>query len=181
MSKSQSSASVKPAASVIEELARTDARHWQSVVSRVEDPITARLLVNLLDTMPDLRTERLGVYLAASETVKRDQIRWAKNYRLGKSVGIAVKLFISTLTGTTLAIARGLRWLAKTCGLRMSSNRPAVASAAVAGVAGSREPAVTVGPAGPARAGVFEWVTPNGLLIVVDHFGALEEGVEMAV
>lgn len=168
MSKSHSTASVNPAASVIEELARTDARQWQGVVSRVEDPITARLVVDLLDTMPDLRMERVGVYLAARETVQRDQVRYAKNFRRGKAVGLVVKLFISALMGTTLAIARGLRWLAKACASRMSSNRPAVASAAVPAAASDQEPVA------PGRAGIVELMTPAGLLIIVEYFGDLE-------
>ena len=168
MSQSHSTASVKPAASVIEELARTDARQWQGVVSRVDDPITARLVVDLLDTMPDLRMERVGVYLAARETVQRHQVRYAKSFRRGKAVGLVVKLFISALMGTTLAIARGLRWLAKACASRMSSNRPAVASAAGPAVASDQEPVA------PGRAGIVELMTSAGLLIIVEYFDDLE-------
>lgn len=168
MSKSHSPASVKPAASVIEELARTDARQWQAVVNRVEDPITARLLVDLLDTMPDLRMERVGVYLAARETVKRDQVRYAKSFRCGKAAGLVVKLFISALTGTTLAIARGLRWSAKACASRMPGRRPVVASAAATSTTCDQQPVA------PGRAGIVERAIPGGLLIVVEHFGDLE-------
>lgn len=168
MSKSHSTASVKPAASVVEELARTDARQWQGVVSRVEDPITARLVVDLLDTMPDLRMERVGVYLAARETVQRDQVRYAKSFRRGKAVGLVVKLFFSALMGTTLAIARGLRWLANACVSRMSSSRPPVASATMPAATSDQEAVA------PGRAGIVEMMTPAGLLIIVEYFGDLE-------
>lgn len=163
MSHPQSVASVKPAAaSVFEELARTDVRQWQSVVSRVQDPITARLIVQLLDTMPELRSKRVGIYLAASETVKRDQVRFAKSFRRGKAVGVGLKLCISALTGTTLAIARGLRWLGKTCGSAL--HRPAASAAAA-----------------PGRAGITEVQTPTGLLIIVDGFGDMEPAFDTPV
>jgi len=65
-------------ASVIELLQRTDLAHWQDIVKRIDDPVTARLIVKLLDDDPHLREHRIGVYLAASETVKRSQMRFAR-------------------------------------------------------------------------------------------------------
>jgi len=76
--------------SVFEDLMRTDLAQWKSVVSRVQDPVTARLVVQFLDAHPQLKEKRAGVYLAAAETVQRDRIRFAKGYRTGRTVASVV-------------------------------------------------------------------------------------------
>jgi hypothetical protein len=78
-------------ASVLEQLQRTDLRYWQNLAQRVSDPVTARVIVKLLDADPYLREHRIGVYLAACETVKRSQIRYARWHRYGQAVGVLLR------------------------------------------------------------------------------------------
>jgi hypothetical protein len=78
-------------ASVLEQLQRTDLRYWQNLAQRVSDPVTARVIVKFLDADPYLREHRIGVYLAACETVKRSQIRYARWHRYGQVVGVLLR------------------------------------------------------------------------------------------
>lgn len=93
--KNVSQPTVQP--SVLEELCRTDLAHWKGLTTRVKDPLTARVIVQALDADPYLRKHRIGVYLAASETVKRDQIRYARGRRCGAAVGRVLKLVAQAL------------------------------------------------------------------------------------
>jgi uncharacterized protein (DUF169 family) len=84
---SKSTHSVRPQMSVQEEIARTDLAQWKAVVSRATHPVTARLIVEALDLDTATKAANLGVYLVARETVKRDQIRYARARRAGQVVG----------------------------------------------------------------------------------------------
>ncbi|MBW8830746.1 MAG: hypothetical protein JF606_15215 [Burkholderiales bacterium] len=96
------------ATSVFEELSRTDLTQWQGVVSRVKDPVTARLVVQYLDAFPQLKENRAGVYLAACETVQRDRIRFAKSYRKGR-MAAAVLTSLMKLGKAILGLARAVK------------------------------------------------------------------------
>jgi len=95
-------------ASVFEELNRTDLTQWQGVVSRVKDPVTARLVVQFLDAYPQLKENRAGVYLAACETVQRDRIRFAKSYRKGR-MAAAVLTSLMKLGKAMLGLVRAVK------------------------------------------------------------------------
>lgn len=56
-----------------------------NMMSRVNDPVVARIFLNTLDMYPDLKLQFLGAYLMAEETVKRSQIRYAKAHDLGQA------------------------------------------------------------------------------------------------
>jgi hypothetical protein len=81
-------------ASVFEDLMRTDVSQWKGVVGRLKDPVTARLVVKFLDDHPQLREKRAGVYLAASETVQRDRIRYAKAMRAGRAAAVIARTLL---------------------------------------------------------------------------------------
>lgn len=91
---SKSPRPVVQSASVFEDLMRTDVSEWKSVVSRLKDPVTARLVVKFLDDHPQLREKRAGVYLAASETVQRDRIRYAKAMRAGRAAAVIARALL---------------------------------------------------------------------------------------
>lgn len=102
MSKSQSSVSHE---SVVDLLQRTDLAHWQQLSRRIADPVVARLVVRFLDDEPHLREQRVGVYLAASETVKRSQITYARWRRLGVVVGTLLRVSRKTVVYASGAVA----------------------------------------------------------------------------
>ncbi|MCR6481033.1 hypothetical protein NU688_33085 [Variovorax sp. ZS18.2.2] len=55
-----------------------DATQWRHMMSRLNDPVVARLVLAYLDANPAQRDRYPGGYLQATETVKRAQIRYAK-------------------------------------------------------------------------------------------------------
>lgn len=73
---------------------RTDVSQWKGVVGRLQDPVTAHLVVKFLDDHPQLREKRAGVYLAASETVQRDRIRYAKAMRAGRAAAVIARTLL---------------------------------------------------------------------------------------
>lgn len=99
MSNSQNQASANNT-SVTEALLRSDSAQWMAVAKRASDPVTARVIVTYLDQHPTLREQRAGVYLAASEAIKRDQMRYAKAKHLGQQVA-----------GTAHVVFRGIKFL----------------------------------------------------------------------
>ncbi|BDR09311.1 hypothetical protein CTR2_R26490 [Comamonas thiooxydans] len=80
MHQSQRSAK-KPASSPFD----VDRQLLVNMISRVNDPVVARIFLNTLDMYPDLKLQFLGAYLMAEETVKRSQIRYAKAHDLGQA------------------------------------------------------------------------------------------------
>ena len=83
-----------------EALLRADSVQWMAVAKRANDPVTARVIVAYLDQHPQLREQRAGVYLAASEAIKRDQMRYAKAKQLGQQVASVAR-----------AVYRGFKFL----------------------------------------------------------------------
>jgi hypothetical protein len=84
--------------SAFEELMRTDVATWKDLANRTNDPVVARMIVEVLDTHPALRERRIGVYLAARVTVQRSRIAYAKAHAAGRRAA---------------AIARGAKQLAQ--------------------------------------------------------------------
>jgi hypothetical protein len=72
--------------SAFEELMRTDVASWKDLAHRTNDPVVARMIVEVLDTHPALRERRIGVYLAARVTVQRSRITYAKAHAAGRRV-----------------------------------------------------------------------------------------------
>lgn len=81
--------------SVDEEFARTDLAHWKQVVSQCDNPVIARTIVQYLDAHPPLKAANAGVYLAASVTVEKSQITYAKAYRAGHVVAVVVRSILT--------------------------------------------------------------------------------------
>lgn len=77
--------------SIHEQLRQADFAHWKDLQTRISDFTTARLIVDFLDQHPSLKTQHLGVYLRACESVQRYRIRCAKRYRFGRTAGAVVK------------------------------------------------------------------------------------------
>jgi hypothetical protein len=97
-----STSCVSPA-SILEAMMRSDFNQWSPVVSRVRNPATARLIVQLLDGDPHLRQHRIGTYLAACETLERQERRYARAFRVGQLAGSAMCLTRQILQKVALA------------------------------------------------------------------------------
>lgn len=80
MHQSQRSAK-KPASSPFD----VDRQLLVNMISRVNDPVVARIFLNTLDMYPDLKLQFLGAYLMAEEAVKRSHIRYAKAHDRGQA------------------------------------------------------------------------------------------------
>lgn len=105
---SKSTQSVRPQVSVQEEIARTDLSNWKAVVSRANNPVTARLIVEALEADPATKAANLGVFLVARETVKRDQIRYSRGKRAGQVVGTVGRLLFRACKSIVSFIALGV-------------------------------------------------------------------------
>jgi hypothetical protein len=81
-------------------LNEADAKHWLDLIGRLNDPVVARIFVNVLNDSPLLRARFAGAYLSACETVKRDRIRYAK----GKAWGQFTRR-------TVVAMSRLIQWV----------------------------------------------------------------------
>lgn len=82
-----------------DQLNEAEAKHWLSLIGRLNDPVVARIFVNVLNDSPALRARFSGAYLSACETIKRDQIRYAK----GKAWGQFTRR-------TAVAVSRVIQW-----------------------------------------------------------------------
>lgn len=109
---------------------RMDVSEWKSVISRLKDPVTARLVVKFLDDHPQLREKRAGVYLAASETVQRDRIRYAKAMRAGRAAAVVAR--------TLLKAGKAVIGLGRPSAGARRAEAPMVASAAVVSIPASQ-------------------------------------------
>ena len=73
---SSSTRKTQQAASAFVSASQWDAKHLADMVSRVQDPLVADILIGLLEEHPDLKMQYLGVYTKAWETLRRaEQIR----------------------------------------------------------------------------------------------------------
>lgn len=75
-----------------------DRRLLVKMISRVNDPVVARVFLCTVEMYPDLKLQFLGAYLTAEEAVKRSQIRYAKARDMGlaaaRSKRAALKLMV---------------------------------------------------------------------------------------
>lgn len=83
MSQAQSSFRQKHSASP----ADVDRKLLAQMISRVNDPLVARVFLNACDQCPELKQEFLGAYLTAAEALKRSHIRYAKAREAGVAAG----------------------------------------------------------------------------------------------
>jgi len=107
-----------------------EVNHWLRMMGRLQDPVVARLVLGFLNDNPDLRDTHPGAFLLASETVKRDQIRYAKAYawgKLAKSVSRATgRGTVVAFTGLCMLATAGLSGVRK---LKHTMSRPAAPDA----------------------------------------------------
>lgn len=107
MTQTQSS-SKKPASSPSD----VDRKLLVNMISRVNDPVVARVFLCTVDMYPDLKLQFLGAYLTAEEAVKRSQIRYAKARDMGlvaaRSKRVALEL-LGTAWSLSVSFARWMR------------------------------------------------------------------------
>lgn len=83
-----------------------DAKHFADMVSRVNDPLVADILVGLLEEHPDLKMQYLGVYTKAWETLRRaEQIR-DRAYEAGQKLAER-RLKVKQCVAWSVRAARG--------------------------------------------------------------------------
>lgn len=76
------------------------------MISRVNDPVVARVFLCTVDMHPDLKLQFLGAYLTAEEAVKRSQIRYAKARDMGLAMARSKRVALKLLAGIwTLSVA----------------------------------------------------------------------------
>jgi hypothetical protein len=122
MQKNMAPATLQPT-SILEDMQRSDLNQWHAIVSRITHPVTARLVVQLLDNDPHLRQHRIGTYLAACETVELAHRRHAKARGAAKIVESIFKLpqrFIQKFA-KAMSVAQ-----AKTWGTGVKKSQPSV-------------------------------------------------------
>lgn len=56
----------------------TDRRMLASLIARVDDPVVARVFIDVVEQHPELKIEFLGAYLSAQEAIRRSKIQYAK-------------------------------------------------------------------------------------------------------
>jgi len=141
---SKSSQFVRPQMSIQEEIARTDLALWKAVVSRVNNPVTARLIAETLDKDEAAKAANLGVYLSARETVKRDQIRYVRAKAFGHVVGTVGRLSFRACKTVVSFIAAGVS--------KAQGKAPALKPVASQDVPVAAQPAAPVVTAVPVQA-----------------------------
>ena len=61
-----------------------DVAQWTILVARINEPTTARIIVEYLDGNSVQKNRYAGIYLRARDTVQRSRVRYAKAYRWGQ-------------------------------------------------------------------------------------------------
>lgn len=59
---------------------------WKYLVARIDDPATARLVVEFLDNDPALKGRYAGIYIRARDTVQRARVRYAIALKWGQRI-----------------------------------------------------------------------------------------------
>lgn len=62
-----------------------DVAQWKVLVARINEPTTARIIVEYLDSNSGQKNRYAGIYLRARDTVQRSRVRYAKAYKWGQS------------------------------------------------------------------------------------------------
>jgi hypothetical protein len=57
---------------------------WKYLVSRINEPTTAKIIVEYLDNDPAMKGRYAGIYLRARDTVQRSRVRYAKAFKWGQ-------------------------------------------------------------------------------------------------
>lgn len=80
------------------DLAAADCAHWKALIARIEEPAVAQLLVEYLDSQPELQLKRSGVYLSAHLTLEREaqrlrgeEQRAEQALAVGRNLGLLVR------------------------------------------------------------------------------------------
>ena len=94
----QTSSSQHQSSNPYAELAAADCAQWKALLARVEEPAVAQLLVEFLDSQPELRAKRAGAYLSAHLTLDREarrqqveEQRAEKALSFGRNLGLMVR------------------------------------------------------------------------------------------
>ena len=61
-----------------------DVAQWTILVARINEPTTARIIVEYLDGNSVQKNRYAGIYLRARDTVQRSRVRYAKAYTWGQ-------------------------------------------------------------------------------------------------
>lgn len=137
---SNASQATRAQSSVREEVARNDFAHWKAVSSRATNPVTARLIVEVLNADPAAKAANIGVYLAAYETVKRAQIRYAQAKRMGIAVGAIGRMLFRAVRSTVGFIASGGKKHDKAPALKEAAQECAPSNATAAAPVSAKQP-----------------------------------------
>lgn len=60
---------------------------WKYLVSRIDEPTTARIIVEYLDGEPAQKARFAGIYIRARDTVQRSRVRYARALKWGQMLG----------------------------------------------------------------------------------------------
>ena len=60
---------------------------WKYLVSRIDEPTTARIIVEYLDSEPAQKARFAGIYIRARDTVQRARLRYARALKWGQLAG----------------------------------------------------------------------------------------------
>lgn len=61
-----------------------DAQHLAGMIRKLNDPLVARIFLEVLNQYPELEKRYLGSYLKAIETIERHQVHYAKAHAVGQ-------------------------------------------------------------------------------------------------
>lgn len=87
----------------VQQARHVECNHWLGMMGRLQDPVVARLVLGFFNENMRLRDQHPGAFLIAAETVKRDQIRYAKAYAWGR---LARAVTVATGRGTFVTVER---------------------------------------------------------------------------
>jgi hypothetical protein len=132
--------------SAFEELMRTDLVNWKALATQVNDPVVARMIVEVLDAHPAMRERRIAVYLAARVTVQRSRVAYARAHATGRRAAAFARgsmQFAQRLFGGFRRIAEHARPTRDVAGSLPATIVAAASATAVAdhGVEAQHEPA----------------------------------------
>lgn len=110
--------------------AAIEAAQWRDMMSRLRDPVVARLVIEHLDSNVQMREHFPAAYLVAKETVKREHIRYAKARDRGRLLASTVSTGAQLLKDSARASLRAATWLtekARQAAARKAAGTPAPA------------------------------------------------------
>lgn len=60
---------------------------WKYLISKIDEPTTARIIVEYLDSEPAQKARFAGIYIRARDTVQRSRVRYARALKWGQMAG----------------------------------------------------------------------------------------------